>query len=185
MLAAGFSRRFGSTKLNATLPDGSSIFTKSFNNLSQHIDEFIVVGRKDLLEAGTYQALGNRGISKNLVLCKDAEQGMGHSLRAGIQAIPDHWHACMICLADMPYVKPATYKQIAAHSDPFRIVIPCHNHQRGHPVSFGRRYFAALAESQGDTGGRLVIQTHPKAVLELSVDDKGILLDIDRPTDLA
>ena len=129
--------------------------------------------------------MNNRDTSTTLILCDDAEHGMGHSLRAGIKAIPDHWHACMICLADMPYIKPDTYKQIADQSDQFRIVIPAHEHQRGHPVSFGRQYFNALAGSDGDTGGRKVIQTHPKAVLELTVDDEGILLDIDRPEDLA
>lgn len=185
LLAAGFSRRFGSIKLNATLPDGSSIFAKSFDNLSQSIEEIIVVGRSDLYNAGTYHTMENRDTSKTLILCEDAEHGMGHSLRAGINAIPDHWHACMICLADMPYIKPDTYKQISERSDQFHIVIPSHDHQRGHPVSFGRQYFDALAGSDGDTGGRKVIQTHPNAVLELTVDDKGILLDIDRPEDLA
>tara|TARA_R110002072_G_scaffold4663_7_gene32593 strand:+ start:42796 stop:43389 length:594 start_codon:yes stop_codon:yes gene_type:complete len=185
LLAAGFSRRFGSIKLNATLPDGSSIFTKSFDSLSQSIDEIIVVGREDLYNAGTYYTLGNRDTRKTLILCEDAQLGMGHSLRAGINAIPDHWSACLICLADMPYINPTTYKQIAENSDQSHIVIPSHDHQRGHPVSFGRQYFDALADSDGDTGGRKVIQTHPNAVLELPVDDKGILLDIDRPEDLA
>ncbi|HEY7776275.1 MAG TPA: nucleotidyltransferase family protein, partial [Kineobactrum sp.] len=56
--------------------------------------------------------------------------------------------------------------------------------RRGHPVAFGRAWFGALASLSGDRGARALIQANPGKCRELAVADPGILLDIDRPSDL-
>lgn len=183
LLAAGFSRRFGSIKLNAVLPDGRTVLQHTSHLLAATVSEFLVVTRPALLDAGVLQ---HTAINQSqIVLCQDAEMGMGHSLRCGIRALPEHWDACLVCLADMPFIKPATLQRLLAMASPQRIVIPEYNQHRGHPVCFGRDFFTELAHSQGDTGGRDVIKRHASKVEPVAVNDAGILQDIDTPEDLS
>jgi len=184
LLAAGFSRRFGGIKLKAQLPNGNTIFQQTLKNIQQATDNIVVVGRKQLLEAGVYQGFPYTS-DQILSLCEDAEAGMGQSLSWGIQQVPAHWRSVLICLGDMPFVQARTLTTLMQNSAPDRILIPTYNGQRGHPISFGCRYFEELAQSQGDTGGRHVIRDHAEQVVELEVDDEGILLDIDTPQTLA
>jgi molybdenum cofactor cytidylyltransferase len=184
LLAAGFSRRFGSIKLQARLPDGCTILQKCFNNILQVTDNIIVVGRKDLLESGAYQFLPEQqGVQ--LILCKDAESGMGHSLACALKQPPQDWQSALVCLGDMPLIRADTLKNIIAASASDTIVIPVWQSQRGHPVSFGRKYFAELADSQGDTGGRHIIKKYSRNIHELNTDDQGVVQDIDTPAALA
>jgi len=182
LLAAGFSRRFGSIKLNAVLPDGRTVLQHTSHLLHRNFDELIVITRPALLEAGVLS--GTLFSDQQIVLCQDAELGMGHTLTYGVRAIPAHWDACLVCLADMPFITASTLQQIRANASKNRIVIPAYRHQRGHPVCFGRDFFAELAQSHGDTGGRDVIKDHPDQIEVIELDDAGILQDIDTPEDL-
>lgn len=183
LLAAGFSRRFGSIKLNAVMADGRTVFQHTSHVLQSAVSEIIVVTRPALLAAGV---LENSGFHPSqTVLCHDAELGMGHSLACGIRALPAHWDACLICLGDMPRIKTETLLQLQQAASPHRIIVPGFNQQRGHPICFGRDFFAELATSQGDTGGRDIIKRHATCVQLLPVNDAGIVQDIDTPEDLS
>jgi molybdenum cofactor cytidylyltransferase len=182
LLAAGFSRRYGSVKLDARLSCGRTLFEQSFANIKQVTDEIIVVGREELLIGGTYDCLQTN--PARLILCPDAEHGMGHSLAAGIRAIPDHWEACLICLADMPSLSSQTLHQIIAASAAERIVVPIYQGTKGHPVSFGRNFYHLLEHSKGDLGARQLINQFSDSVVTLNLQDKGILIDVDRPQEL-
>ena len=57
------------------------------------------------------------------------------------------------------------------------IAQPIHQGQRGNPVGFGRRHLPQLLALGGDQGARSLLKTHP--VVEVAVDDAGILQDID------
>ena len=178
LLAAGFSRRFGAIKLRASLPDGTSMLEQCFKNISQVTDNIIVVGREDLRDAGTYSFLPS-ATGLQFVICPDAASGMGHSLASAIPHIPDSWTSAMVCLGDMPFIQPATLQAIIDNSNEDNIVTPTWQSKRGHPVSFGRRYFSGLAASSGDTGGRHLIRHHSHHVVEVQTDDPGIVQDID------
>ncbi|WP_065761401.1 NTP transferase domain-containing protein [Pseudomonas defluvii] len=84
----------------------------------------------------------------------------------------------------MPWVDAQTLKQLRTLSSTDHIVLPFHQGQRGHPVVFGRRFWQALAHLQGDQGGRHVILDNTDACIPVEVDDSGVLLDIDSPTDI-
>lgn len=192
LLAAGFSRRFGGIKLNARLPNGLSVLQQSFNNISQAFDEIIVVGRQDLGDLGTYDALALHPNSHKLVFCDDAESGMGHTLACGARAIPAHWQACFVCLGDMPFIQPDTLRTLQQHIQQHvaedrlaedRLVVPVWRQQQGHPIGFGRRYFPALQQCHGDKGARHLLRD-PATVTQVTIDDPGVIQDIDTPEDL-
>lgn len=174
VLAAGFARRFGSDKLTAPMPDGNPLIRQTLEKISSAFDDILVVSRPD-----SGLDLENWPVT----LFKGAEQGMGASLAWGISRLPA-WDGCLVCLADMPFVQPRTYRLLATELTPGNIVIPAHMGRRGNPAGFGRRFFAELAELKDERGGREIIRRHEADVLEIPVEDPAILMDIDTPDDL-
>ena len=175
VLAAGFSRRFGGSKLDAPLADGRPIVNHTLDAISSTFDEVLIVSRPD----------SGLDLEKwPVTQFEAAEQGMGASLAWGISRLPA-WDGCLVCLADMPFVQPRTYRLLAAKLTPGNIVIPGHMGRRGNPVGFGRRFFAELAELDDERGGRKIIRRHEVDVLEIPVEDPAVLMDIDTPADLS
>jgi len=87
----------------------------------------------------------------------------------------------LIALADMPDIRATT---IAALRDALaggaECVAPYYRGQRGHPVGFSAGCGAQLAALRGDSGARTVLEG--RALLRIDVDDPGILLDVDTPS---
>ena len=121
--------------------------------------------------------------SEELVLCADADLGMGHTLAAGMRALPA-WEACLVCLGDMPFIQTDTYARLLQSLHGERITIPTFAGVRGNPVGFGAQWFASLRESTGDTGARDIVRGQPDSIDCVAVDDPAILKDIDTPDDL-
>jgi molybdenum cofactor cytidylyltransferase len=186
LLAAGFSRRFGTAnKLLQSMPDGRPIGLVSAINLVNAIPHSIAVLRPN------QQALENLLLNAGLhvVLCDESQPEMADSLSTAIRysAQFDAAHdGFVIALADMPYIQSATISKVANQlMEAKSIVIPTFNGQRGHPVGFAAKYADALTQLKGDEGARSVIQQHSSDVQLIPTNDKGILADIDTPADLA
>jgi molybdenum cofactor cytidylyltransferase len=108
---------------------------------------------------------------------------MGSTLADAVAAHAD-WPGWIICLADMPAISAATYHAILTHTPTHGLLAPRWQGQRGHPVRIDQRYRQALCNLQGDTGARHLLAQHNDDLALLSVDDPGITLDIDTPSDL-
>ena len=72
----------------------------------------------------------------------------------------------------------------AARRTKARIVLPVHEGRRGHPAWFHRDVWRELVTVR-EGGARAVVHADPSRVLEVPVDDAGILRDIDTREDLA
>jgi molybdenum cofactor cytidylyltransferase len=186
LLAAGYSKRFGANKLLQALPAGTPeagtpIGLAAARHLVEALPESIAVVRPRAQKLG--QMLRDAGCTT--VVCKNAGEGMGTSLSAGVRAAPDAggW---VIALADMPFLRPETIRVIArALSEGAAIAAPAYRGQRGHPVGFARRFFEELCALHGDSGARALLDRHPHWVSVCEVDDPGVLRDIDKPSDLS
>jgi molybdenum cofactor cytidylyltransferase len=110
---------------------------------------------------------------------------MGSTLADGMASVPTAWTAVIIGLADMPMIKPATYRLIANALGQGRIVTPEYQGQRGHPVGFDQRYFHRLKSLRGAKGARSIIDANRASVIALKVSDPGVLVDVDTPEHLA
>jgi len=113
-------------------------------------------------------------------------EGMSSSLRFGLKHVGTEVDAVIIALGDQPFVLPTTidkmvetYKQSGA-----RIVIPTYQGARGNPVLFDKSVFPRIARIRGDMGAKTVVQKNAADVLEVEVPDRGVLVDIDTPSDL-
>lgn len=181
LLAAGRGERFGGDKLRATLPDGRTLATASAEALVAALPRVVAVTRPG--DDAVAELLAAAGCT--VVVCDRACEGMGASLACGVRAsrAASGW---IIALADMPAIRPATVRGVAAHlATGARIVTPVHDGRGGHPVGFAAEFGAALAALGGDEGARGIVRAHQADVTRFATDDPGIFHDIDTPADLS
>ncbi|WP_312247421.1 nucleotidyltransferase family protein [Stutzerimonas nitrititolerans] len=182
VLAAGFSRRFGSDKRCVHLDTGQTLLAASLVLPCALLEEVWVVLRPE----DDRSALGVPP-PLQVVRSPSAELGMGHSLASGMQALSPITTASSIAvfLGDMPWIGTASLGALLALASPEHIVVPTYREQPGHPVLFGRRFWPALQRLTGDAGAKSVIKSNQEALRYLPVDDPGILRDVDLPQSLA
>ncbi len=184
LLAAGSSSRFGANKLMHPLPDGqhvgAPIAVASARNLAAALPNPIAVVRPGVpaLEAALREA------GCEVVVCPDADQGMGASLACAVAASVDAF-GWVVALADMPYIATDTIRKVARWiGDGAVIAAPVYKGSRGHPVGLTEWVREELLSLRGDEGARRILQRHAGSIQMISVDDPGCLKDIDTPQDL-
>jgi molybdenum cofactor cytidylyltransferase len=179
VLAAGFSSRFGSSKLLAGLSSGKTVFQQTIERITEAFPERFVVTRPEMVAALQDLAQGT-----SILSFEHADQGMGATLAFAAQQIGD-WDGCVVCLGDMPFIETSTYRRIAELVTTGSIVTPTFESKMGNPVAFGKYLYTDLKALTGESGGRKLTSMYPQAVRELQVSDPGILHDIDTPEELA
>ena len=87
----------------------------------------------------------------------------------------------------MPFVQPATYRAIARALEHHPIVRPHYADpatgviQAGNPVGFQQQFGCQLMQCSGDSGARALLRQHADQVFALTLNDAGIVQDIDQP----
>lgn len=108
-----------------------------------------------------------------------------HGLRWAFGAAPGQWVLCT--LVDVPGVRSSTIEAVARapRADDVRAVRPALGHRHGHPVMWHRDAVALLEAADPALGARAVVRALAArgAVLDVSVDDPGVLSDVDTPED--
>jgi len=187
ILAAGSSRRFGEDKRNLLLTSGRTMLEESIHNAAACLPDLLVVLRhgERVYAEQLEEKVGNASV--RYYLAPDSALGMAHSLANGIQQVRE-WQAALVILGDLPFILASTYKAIVAQyrqsAGDQPILIPRYEGKRGHPVLFDRVYFEEIGKLQGDIGARSIVDAHRDRVIEIDVEDAGILRDIDLPGDL-
>ena len=181
VLAAGLSRRMGGpNKLLAEI-DGVPVVTRVVDALlaSKADPVLVVTGHQaDRVMA----ALEGRAV--RFVPNAAYEEGLGASLRAGIEAVGDDVDGALVALGDMPWIRAAHVDALIAAFDPqgpSTICVPVHDRKRGHPVLWSARHFGEMRKLGGDVGARELLERHADAVLAVPVDDAAVHLDVDTP----
>ena len=176
VLAAGSSKRFGSRKLIAKLPGGETVLRRTLNRIKLALPNVTVISSIELYSSISLS-------DSEIEIFADSHKGMGASLSHGIK-LSQKSNACLVCLADMPFIQTSTYLEIASKLTKNNIVVPVYKGKQGHPVGFGERFFRELASLSGDKGGRTLIDKYSDSTSYINVDDPTILYDIDTPEDL-
>lgn len=180
LLAAGHGRRFGGDKLLHPLGGGQPLVVYAAQSLLAAVPVLAVIrpGQAELeavlMEAGC-----------RICRCGEADAGMGHSLAAGVRAsaAADGW---LVALGDMPFIRTGTHAAVvSALRGGAILAAPFHGGRRGHPVGFGKEFGAALRNLDGDVGARDLLHGAGARLHRIDVADGGVLVDIDRPADLA
>jgi molybdenum cofactor cytidylyltransferase len=195
LLAAGRGRRFAASlagganegvdrnKLLARLPDDIPVAAASAQKLLAVVPKVLAVVRTD----GDALASALRQAGCDIVVCEQADLGMGASLACGArallaQAAVPGFDSCIVALADMPWLSLATLDALLAQLARHAIVAPSFQGIRGHPVGFQRALWPELAALAGDRGAQDILKRHGVATWECG--DAAILRDVDTVQDL-
>lgn len=113
--------------------------------------------------------------------------GMGDSIAAAVRATSGAagW---LILPGDLPLVQAHTLQAVAAAlGGAVNAVQPQYQGERGHPVGFAAACGAQLAALEGASGAASVLRAMRAidSVVDLAVDDVGVVTDIDTPEALA
>ncbi|QOR37960.1 nucleotidyltransferase family protein [Billgrantia diversa] len=182
IMAAGYSRRFGSDKRLAQLADGRTLLATTLSAAMDAFEQVRVVVNTQVVptDLGIPEAMA-------LVIRPVAPVGLGgsiaHAVRAlHIEQLPRNIDSIAICLGDMPWVKPETYGLLAARATANTILRPVYSNIPGHPVFFGRSFWPALADNLDDQGARSVLAQFLDKFVAEPVADPGVVYDIDYPS---
>ena len=182
LLAAGKSRRYGENKITAAELNGVAIGLLAAKTYQACLPTLAVVKAGDAQAKKMFEDAG-----LHVVTAHQAHLGMGNSLAAGVsEACARGATHCLIGLADMPLVKHSTLEVLLAAlvADEDVIVRPSYNGVFGNPVGFGKKYFAELMRLSEDQGAKALLVKYASSVIAIDVSDRGVVYDVDTPTDL-
>jgi molybdenum cofactor cytidylyltransferase len=186
ILAAGASTRMGRPKALLTLSDGSTFLQAVTASLSDGgVADVLIVGRPDdRALRDEVERLPRTRFVENA----RAEEGQLSSVIAGLNAADRPGIAAvLVTLVDLPLIKAATVRTLidAFLSSHAPVARTSHLGRHGHPVIFARRVFDELRHADPQVGAKSVIRSHQSSVLDVEVEDGGVLRDIDTPEDYA
>lgn len=167
ILAAGYSSRAKSFKM--TLPlDGKTVLENCLQGMIDFCDKIIVVGgyqvEKIIPIVKAYPQV-------ELVYNEYYSKGMFSSVKKGLRYITSK--RFFLTPGDYPAISKDTYRIMLNTAG--EIVVPVFNSQRGHPVLLASYLIPEI--SQRESNLKEFINT--KGFTAVSVQDEGILLDID------
>ena len=184
ILAAGRSSRMGRPKafLPHRLADVTFLDYLISSARSGGAETIYVIGTKG------DQALRQAAIAAGATYVEnaDADRGQLSSIVTGIDHIPDPGAGSILLLpVDIPLVTPAVVGAVlaAATDSAAAIVRAVHSGRHGHPVLFKRAVFDELRHADPAIGARAVVRADPTRVIDVEVDDPGVLEDVDTPQD--
>ena len=121
-----------------------------------------------------------------IIHAPDWAEGMAATLRAGIAALAPEAEGVCVFLGDMPLVPVRLCPELTAQAARVGYAArPRVEGEPGHPVAFTRDAFADLMALEGDKGATALLRARPNAVAYIETAERGALLDIDTPADLA
>lgn len=117
-------------------------------------------------------------------------EGMTSSIQAGIAATAAG-RGYMICLADMPWISAAVYRQLESYfsqvekADRQAIVSPRFGQASGNPVLFAAAWRDAILTHGEPEGCRGLVQANAAHVHRIDLPDDSVVRDLDTPEDYA
>lgn len=178
ILAAGESRRMGNPKMLLPYGKKTMIETVIDNVVKSKVDHVLVVlgsdRRKIERKIKNYSDI-------EIVYNPDYSKGMLSSVQKGFQSMPGNAKGIIVLLGDQPSVSTAVINSLidACKKKKKGIVLPTYEGDRGHPVLINIKYRTEVEKLSPDTGLRGLVYSHPEDILEVAVEDRGILQDID------
>jgi molybdenum cofactor cytidylyltransferase len=179
ILSAGKSERMGSPKALLQYRGQSFLATILAAIASARLAPAIVVAGHHL------DVISKAFPDIQIAFNPNYEQGMSTSVQAGIRALPDGLDGAAVFLVDHPMVDRQTIDALVARLAPGRIIVPVHDGRRGHPVIFAAELFDEILALPSDQGLNFVVRRQPERVVEVFVENAGVLRDIDTPEQFA
>ncbi|MBZ9760790.1 molybdopterin-binding/glycosyltransferase family 2 protein [Mesorhizobium sp. CA8] len=178
LLAAGRSSRMGGPNKLLALFDGEPLVRRTASRAlgSKAAATIVVTGHQ---RERVRSALSGLGVT--VADNPDFAAGLASSLKAGIAKVAPDAAGALIVLGDMPGVSS---RDLDSLIDAFRssggrsVVRASHQGKRGNPVLLPRSLFAAVAQLEGDTGARHLVEAEGLDVIDVEIG-QGASIDVD------
>ena len=141
------------------------------------VSPIVVVTRATL-----FDDLANALQGITLVVNPEPDRGQLSSLLTGLDALGP-CEAVLVTLVDLPRFRPSTVAELlsAWHRTHAPLVRPVHQERHGHPAIFGAPLVDALRSANVELGAKPVMQRFLAESIDVPVDDRGTVEDIDTP----
>jgi len=177
--AAGRSERFGGQKLLADVNSEPLLNHTLWSLLEAGLDRVVVVTAPGV-SLPTVDLLEDPRVT--CVINPDPARGMFSSIQVGLAVSTGE--AILVLPADMPFVAPHTVAlMISACAAQDAAAVPLYRGRRGHPIAIPGRFRDALAAADAGTLKDALLALGVR-LLEVPVDDEGVVRDVDVPADL-
>lgn len=184
VLAAGASRRMGEGRQKLLMEvDGQPMIRHAVGAaVRSTVGEVIVV-------TGEHhdQLLETLGDFATVRFTRNANpaDGMLSSVRLGLEALDPMANGAAVLLGDQPGIDSGMIDSVIEgwRRSPLSIAVPIYRERRGHPLVFDVRHRDAVLNQYDDVGLRGLLLAHAGEVLEVPLESKEVLEDIDTPED--
>jgi molybdenum cofactor cytidylyltransferase len=173
LLASGNGRRFGSNKLLHIMSDGRPMISSVIDAARAQVN-----CRKILVTQ--YEELASLSADFDIVMNRNPELGISHSMQLGISAAGDA-NAYVFCVCDQPGIRASTISKLieSFKNSSHGIVSLSWQGHMFNPKIFSSIYRDELLSVSGDTGGRQIISAHMNDLLLVEADSEAEVIDID------
>jgi len=181
--SAGRSTRMGRSK-PLLAPGGQTFLARVVDSLRRGGCRTVYVGVREADGATAEEA---RRLGAEVVIPHDVERGPIASVRAALELARDASLPTALLLhpADHPLVRPETIALLidamSGAGAEIQIVLPRHGDRRGHPALFRGAAVEELRNPGLEGGARTVVRSRPERVLEVPVEDPGVITNLDTP----
>ena len=181
ILAAGSSSRLGQPKQLVEF-EGQTLIERITHTALLVSDKVsIVLGANIELIKPVLEVFSNR---INLIENPDWQEGMGTSIRIGVENLAEKSEAILILLVDQPLISQVFLQSIVQTfaEEKMPIVASNYGDQLGVPILFDKVFFPELLKLKGEQGAKAFLKNYPEKTASISFKDG--LFDIDIPKDL-
>ena len=185
--AAGASRRMGRPKLLLPFRGGPLVAAVVSALRAGGVDGIVLVtaADDDGLRAWARQA----GVAT--AVNPAPERGMLSSIQEGIaalggaDALARRGEILLVSPADLPHLRPESVagllRRMAAPGA--RLAVPTYQGRRGHPLALAPELIPEILHLDSRIGLKQLRDRHAAELLEVPVDDPGVVADVDTPAD--
>lgn len=180
--AAGSAERFGSAKLLANV-GGAPLLERTVRALlAGGVARVVVVLGPDAQRIrAEVPVLADRRVA--VATNARPERGMFSSIQAGLRDASGD--PVLVLPGDMPYVEEATVSSLLRlYGERAAIVSPRFRGKRGHPVVLPGAYRDEILRADPSVTLHEVIKAHAVERVDMDVYDRGVVRDVDVPSDL-
>lgn len=183
LLAAGFSRRFGSNKLLYKI-DGKPMYLIALEQLRLAQEELtaetslscrlaVVTQYETIIETAEQ-------MTAETVRNPHPEEGIASSLKLGLRNFWDT-DACLFSVADQPWLTGKTITDLVKLFLKSGKGMACaaEKGEPGNPCIFSRKYYPELRKLSGDKGGKRILRQHLEDAALLEIGESRELTDVD------
>ncbi|HYG64534.1 MAG TPA: nucleotidyltransferase family protein [Thermoanaerobaculia bacterium] len=193
--AAGASRRMGRPKLLLPVGDTTLVGAVAASLRRAAVSPIVLVTAPDANGGALRDWARGAGIEGLRVAVNPApERGMLSTIREGIAALggaadlAERGEILLVTPADLPGLRPESVRQLLhfmVTADGTALAVPVHRGRRGHPLAIAPFLIPEIGELDPDVGLRQLLDRHADEVIEVEMDDPGVVEDVDTPEDYA